>query len=162
MSSVTRKIKSPEAFVALGTQLRKNGKTLVQCDGVFDLVHPGHIDYFQRGKALGDILYVVLVADKFVEKGSMRPLFDEMTRANWVAALECVDYAVVNHDYGPLEIIKKVKPHVMMKGRVYETQPTTGFLKDKAAAESHGGRVVFVEELQRSTKIINKIYRFFD
>ena len=162
MHTVTQKIKSRETFLTLGAQLRDNGKKLVQCDGVFDLVHPGHIDSFQRAKAFGDILYVVIVADKFVEKGPRRPLFDEMTRANWVAALECVDYVIVNDDYGPFEIIEKVRPHILVKGRLYKSEPTSGFLKDKAAVEAYGGRVVLVEELQRSTEIINKIYSFFD
>ena len=162
MLLVNKKIKSLETFVTLVAQLRNDGKTLVQCDGVFDLVHPGHIDYFQKGKALGDILYVVIVADKFVEKGPMRPLFDEVTRANWVAALVYVDYVVVNDNYGPLEIIEKVRPDILVKGSLYESEPTSGFLKDKAAVEAYGGRVVLVEELQRSTEIIKKIYRFFD
>ena len=126
------------------------------------MVHPGHIDYFQKARALGDILYVVIVADKFVEKGPARPLFDEVTRANWVAALECVDYVIVIDDYGPLQIIEKVRPDVLVKGKVYETEPTGGFLKDRVAVESYGGRVVLVKELQRSTEIINKIYSFFD
>ena len=138
---MTDKIKSSEAFILLGAQLRRKGRILVQCDGVFDLVHPGHIDYFRRGRALGDILYVVIVADKFVDKGPARPLFDEITRANWVAALECVDYVIVNGDYGPLNIIEKVRPHVLVKGRLYESEPTSGFLKDKAAVEAYGGRV---------------------
>ena len=159
---MNRKIKSSGVFKQLGAQMRENGTKLVQCDGVFDLVHPGHIDSFQRGKTYGDVLYVVVVADDFVQKGSARPLFDESTRVNWVAAIEYVDFVIVNYDYGPLEIIKKVQPSVLVKGRQYETQPTSGFLNDKAAVESYGGRVVYVEELERSTEIINKVYRLFD
>lgn len=159
---MNKKIKSSNVFEQLGAQMRKNGTKLVQCDGVFDLVHPGHIDSFQRGKTYGDVLYVVIVADKFVQKGPSRPLFDESTRAGWVAAIECVDFVIVNYDYGPLEIIKKVQPSVLVKGRQYETKPTSGFLNDKAAVETYGGRVVYVEELQQSTKIIDKIYSLFD
>ena len=159
---MNKKIKSSNVFEQLGAQMRKNGTKLVQCDGVFDLVHPGHIDSFQRGKTYGDVLYVVIVADKFVQKGPSRPLFDESTRAGWVAAIECVDFVIVNYDYGPLEIIKKVQPSVLVKGRQYETKPTSGFLNDKAAVETYGGRVGYVEELQQSTKIIDKIYSLFD
>ena len=159
---MNKKIKSSNDFEQLGAQMRKNGTKLVQCDGVFDLVHPGHIDSFQRGKTYGDVLYVVIVADEFVEKGPSRPLFDESTRASWVAAIECVDFVIVNYDYGPLEIIKKVQPSVLVKGRQYETKPTSGFLDDKAAVESYGGRVAYIEELQRSTQIIEKIYSLFN
>ena len=159
---MNRKIKSSGVFKQLGAQMRENGTKLVQCDGVFDLVHPGHIDSFQRGKTYGDVLYVVVVADDFVQKGPARPLFDESTRASWVAAIECVDYVILNYDYGPLEIIETVQPSVLVKGRQYETKPTSGFLDDKAAVESYGGRVAYIEELQRSTQIIEKIYSLFN
>ena len=162
MRSLSKKLQLPEAFIALSVELHKNGKTLVQCDGVFDLVHPGHIEYFRIGKALGDFLYVVIVADKFVQKGPGRPLFDELTRAKWIAALECVDYVVINQDYGPLKLIERIRPHVLVKGRLYETQPTNGFTKDRLAVEDYGGRVEFVDELQRSSDIISRIYDLFN
>lgn len=161
-SKVKSKIKTPEEFVLLSKQLKKSGKTLVQCDGVFDLVHPGHIDYFWRAKSKGDLLYVVLVADKFVQKGPGRPLFNQDLRVMWVAAIEGVDFVIVNNDYGPYELIKKICPDVLVKGAEYRVHPTEGFLQDKDLVESYGGKVEFVKELAHSSDILKKIYNLLN
>jgi rfaE bifunctional protein nucleotidyltransferase chain/domain len=155
------KIKTPKEFVLLSRQLKKSGKILVQCDGVFDLVHPGHIDCFWRAKAYGDILYVVLVADKFVQKGPGRPLFNEDLRAMWVAAIEGVDFVIINNDYGPRRLIGEIRPDVLVKGAEYQAKPSEGFLSDKALVESYGGKVVFVKELAHSSEILKKISHNF-
>jgi rfaE bifunctional protein nucleotidyltransferase chain/domain len=158
---VNAKIKTPKEFVLLAKQLRKSRKTLVQCDGVFDLVHLGHIDCFWRAKAKGDILYVVLVADKFVQKGPGRPLFTEDLRAMWVAAIEGVDFVIINDDYGPRKLIREIRPHFLVKGAQYQTNPSEGFLLDKALVESYGGKVAFVKELAHSSEILKRIYQEF-
>lgn len=158
---IQSKIKTPKEFISLFKKLKASGKTLVQCDGVFDLVHPGHIDYFWRAKENGDVLYVVVVADKFVQKGPGRPLFDENLRAMWVAAIEGVDYVVINNDLGPHNLIKIIKPDFLVKGVSYVDNPTEGFLLNKKLVESYGGKVKFVKELNHSTDIINKIYKTF-
>ena len=158
---VKSKIKTPKEFVLLSKQLKKSGKTLVQCDGVFDLVHPGHLDYFWRARANGDILYVVLLADKFVQKGPGRPLFKEDLRAMWVAAIEGVDFVIVNNEYNFLELIREIRPHFLVKGAEYQTNPSEGFLLDKALVESYGGKVAFVKELAHSSEILRRIYQHF-
>ena len=158
---VKSKIKTSGEFVKLVEALKQNGKILVQCDGVFDLVHPGHIDCFWQAKTMGDILYVVLVADKFVQKGPGRPIFNQDLRAMWVAAIEGVDFVIINDDYGPYKFIEKVHPNVLVKGADYKTNPTEGFLLDKELVESYGGRVGFVTELAHSSEIIKKIMNLF-
>jgi bifunctional ADP-heptose synthase (sugar kinase/adenylyltransferase) len=111
---------------------------------------------------MGDILYVVLVADQFVQKGPGRPLFNEDLRAMWVAAIEGVDYVIVNNDYGPRKLIGEIRPHFLVKGAAYQTNPSEGFLSDKALVESYGGKVAFVKELAHSSEILKKIIKIFE
>src|SRR3989339_2203261 len=77
-------------------ELKKEGKIIVLCHGCFDLMHPGHIKYFQSSKKMGDILAVTVTPDIYVDKGPGRPVYNENLRAESIAALECVDYAAVN------------------------------------------------------------------
>lgn len=158
---IKEKIKTLTEFITLAKKFKKSGQILVQCDGVFDLVHPGHIDYFWRAKAKGDILYVVIVADRFVQKGPGRPIFNQKLRAWWIAAIEGVDFVIINNDYGPRKIIQAVHPNFLAKGAEYKAHPTEGFLLDRALVESYGGKVEFVVELAHSSDIIKKIYKIF-
>ena len=162
IEEVKIKIKNGDEFIPLAKKLKAQGKKLVQCDGVFDLVHPGHIHYFAQAKSLGDILYVVVVSDAFVQKGHGRPFFDQDTRALWVAGIGSVDFVVINNDYGPYKIIEAVEPDLLVKGSSYQKKATEGFLKDKALVESYGGQVFFSNELDiHSTDIFEKIARSF-
>ncbi|MDP3710205.1 MAG: adenylyltransferase/cytidyltransferase family protein [bacterium] len=159
VSAITDKIKDPEEFSFIAARLRKQKKRLVQCDGIFDLVHPGHAAYFAMAKTQGDILYVVLVTDRYVRKGPGRPVFDQETRALWVAGIQGVDYVVINDDYGPYKVIKAVKPDVLVKGDSYERDPTEGFLRDRSLVESYGGKLFFIPETDmHSTEIFKKIH----
>ncbi|MDP3710206.1 MAG: adenylyltransferase/cytidyltransferase family protein [bacterium] len=162
MFQVKTKIKNKDEFVSLVKELKGQGKKLVQCDGVFDLVHPGHIHYFAQAKSLGDILYVVVVSDAFVQKGKGRPFFDQDIRALWVAGIGSVDFVVINDGYGPYNIIEAVQPDLLVKGISYQKKATDGFLKDKALVESYGGKVFFSDELDiHSTNIFEKIAKSF-
>src|SRR5688572_9861857 len=81
-------------FDKLETQLsdlRKRKKRVVLCHGVFDLMHPGHILYFQAAKREGDVLVVTLTPDQYVNKGPGRPVYNNQLRAESIAALQCVD-----------------------------------------------------------------------
>src|ERR1700722_1754260 len=71
-------------------------KPVVQCHGVFDLLHIGHIRHFQEAKKSGEILVVTLTPDRFVNKGPHRPVFTETLRAEAIASLEAVDYVAIN------------------------------------------------------------------
>lgn len=126
---------------------------IVLTTGVFDLVHPGHLDYFEKAKSYGDILVVSVVDDKFVRKGPGRPIFGHDLRLNWLASLEIVDYAVLNGDYGPWKIMKAIRPDVYVKG--YNLVP--GLMKDIALMRDLNGRTVLIPEIMHSTEIFETI-----
>src|SRR3990167_10271529 len=93
---------------------------IVQCHGVFDLLHIGHIKHFQAAKRQGDILVVTITPDRFVNKGPNRPRFTERLRAEAIAALDCVDYVIINSWPTAVEAIQFIKPHVYAKGDEYK------------------------------------------
>ena len=94
----------------LPKQLSKSSsQTIGLCHGVFDLLHIGHIKYFQEAKSLCDILVVTLTQDKFVNKGPGRPAFNENLRAEAIAALECVDYVAINQWPTAIDTLKIIK-----------------------------------------------------
>ncbi|HAM57093.1 MAG TPA: cytidyltransferase, partial [Candidatus Rokubacteria bacterium] len=86
------KIKSVDDLAADLDALRAQGKRVVQCHGVFDLLHPGHIRHFEAARAEGDVLVVTVTPDRFVNKGPGRPVFNQRLRAESIAALQSVDY----------------------------------------------------------------------
>ena len=104
----------------LFSQFKASGKTIVQCHGTFDLVHPGHVIHFQEAKELGDILVVTVTSDKFVNKGPGRPYFNDQMRAKWLTALACVDYVVLIPHATAVEAIECVKPNFYCKGKEYQ------------------------------------------
>ena len=79
-------------------ELKKAGKKLVLCHGVFDLVHPGHIIHFQEAKKLGDILIVSVTAEKYVRKGPGRPYFNDELRMKFLEAISCIDYVMLSEN----------------------------------------------------------------
>src|SRR5262249_42163653 len=97
-------------------KLRQKGLRIVQCHGVFDLLHIGHIRHFEQAKKLGDILVVTLTPDRFVNKGAGRPAFPENLRAEVIASLDCVNYVAVNHWPSAVETIKMLQPDIFAKG----------------------------------------------
>ena len=137
---------------------RFSNSKIVLTSGVFDLVHPGHIDYFNVAKSYGDILVVSIVDDKFVRKGPSRPIFNQELRLKWLAALEVVNYMVLNGDYGPWKVMKVIKPDVYVKGY----NPTPGLKKDIALMSSLGGKTIIIPEIMHSTKIFEAINNLSD
>lgn len=136
------------------TYLRKEKQVkVVLATGVFDLVHPGHIDYLEKAKSCGDILVVSIVDDKFVRKGPGRPIFNQDLRLSWLAALETVDFVVLNGYYGPWKIMEAIKPDIYVKG--YNLTP--GLMKDIAIMRDLNGQTVLIPEIMHSTDIFQKI-----
>lgn len=141
-------------------ELRRQGKTIVQCHGTFDLIHPGHIIHFEEARALGDVLVVTVTGEKFVNKGPGRPYFNDEIRARWLASLKCVDYVVLVPHGAAAEAIETVRPHIYCKGKEYEAPEfdVTGDMRDDVATvERIGGRMSYVGSVTfSSSRLLNQ------
>ena len=159
MQDTRSKIVTPQAMAEIARKLQAEGKTVVHCHGVFDLVHPGHINYFEQAKKIGDVMYVGIVADRFVRKGPDRPRFKEDVRLPWIAALECVDYVVLNEHEGPWDLMRLCRPNFYTKGeseRAKLENPESGLSQDKRTMEEIGGELRFTPEVEiHSTDLFN-------
>ena len=143
--------------VQLATRMRAEGKRVVFTNGVFDLLHPGHVRYLQHARALGDALIVGLNSDRSVRsvKGAGRPITPESERAEILAALACVDAVVVFDEDTPHAIISAVRPDVLVKGADWAENAVVG----RDIVEARGGTVIRVpvEAGYSTTAIISRI-----
>jgi rfaE bifunctional protein nucleotidyltransferase chain/domain len=148
----------PEA-VAVVERLRATGKSVVFTNGVFDLLHVGHLRYLQQARALGDALIVGLNSDRSVRanKGAGRPITPETERAAILSALACVDGVVVFDENTPHEIIAALQPDVLVKGADWAADAIVG----RDVVEARGGRVVRVpiEAGHSTSALVEKIRR---
>jgi rfaE bifunctional protein nucleotidyltransferase chain/domain len=142
---------------ALVERLRAAGRTVVFTNGVFDLLHRGHLRYLQQARALGGGLIVGLNSDRSVRanKGPSRPVTPEAERAEILEALACVDGVVVFDQDPPHDLIAALQPDVLVKGADWGQDAIVG----RAIVEARGGRVVRMplEAGQSTTAIIEKI-----
>jgi len=148
---------SREAAQAQIASLRAAGKTIVFTNGVFDLLHPGHVRYLQQARALGEALFVGLNGDASVKrnKGEGRPINSESERAELLAALECVDAVVLFDEDTPAAIISALQPDVLVKGADWAADRIVG----RDTVEARGGRVVrvTVEEGHSTSALVQKV-----
>ena len=132
---------------------------MVFTNGVFDLLHPGHVRYLQQARALGDMLIVGLNSDASVRrnKGPERPINPESERAEVVAALECVDAVVIFDEDTPAEIVRACQPDILVKGADWPADQIVG----RDTVEARGGRVVRmpVEAGYSTTALVERIKR---
>jgi len=143
-------------------RLRGIKKKIVHCHGVFDLLHIGHIRYFEQARRLGDILIVTVTSDKFVNKGPHRPVFNQDLRAEAIAALDCVNYVAINKWPTAVKTIQMLKPNFYVKGNEYEDKSkdyTRGIGLEEAAIKSVGGKIIFTNDITFSSS--NLINRYF-
>ncbi|HMQ17250.1 MAG TPA: adenylyltransferase/cytidyltransferase family protein, partial [Phycisphaerae bacterium] len=135
---------------------RAAGRKVVQCHGCFDIVHPGHVRYLQSARRLGDLLVVSLTGDANVSKGPDRPHIPQDLRAENLAALEFVDWVVIDPNPTAADLIALLRPDVYVKGREYAENADPRFLREREIVESYGGRVVFHsgEVVFSSTRLI--------
>ena len=144
--------------------LKKQGKVVVHCHGVFDLMHPGHIFHFESAKKQGDILVVTVTEDKHVNKGPGRPVFPQDIRARTIASLAVVDYVAINPLPSAANVLLAVKPNLYVKGDDYadESKDITGEIaKERQAIESIGGKIFFTKEPTfSSSKLLNDHFNF--
>lgn len=143
----------------LMSRLRAAGKTVVFTNGVFDLLHPGHVRYLQRARSLGDALIVGMNSDRSVSanKGAGRPITPEAERAEILGALACVDAVVVFDADTPHALIAALEPDILVKGADWAEDAIVG----RDIVEARGGKVVRVpvEEGYSTTRLIEKMRR---
>ena len=134
------KILSLDELLGVRKDLRAAGKTLVFTNGVFDLLHVGHVRYLAGARALGDALVVAVNSDGAVRKlkGEGRPIVNERERAEILAALRQVDFVTIFDDISPRLLIARLLPDVLIKGGDYALDEIHG----REEVEAAGGKVV--------------------
>ncbi|PRM97520.1 D-glycero-beta-D-manno-heptose-7-phosphate kinase [Aliarcobacter cryaerophilus] len=127
-SNSTSHIKTFDEIKTLSSKLHNQGKKIVFTNGCFDILHVGHVKYLEVAKSYGDVLILGLNADSSVRKlkGESRPINTQDDRAYILASLESVDYVVIFEEETPYELIKLIKPHVLVKGGDYEGKEVVG------------------------------------
>ena len=145
-------------IVAFVERVRRQGKTIAFTNGVFDILHPGHIRYLSEARALGDLLIVGVNSDRSVKalaKAPGRPINSEQDRAEVLAALAVVDAVVIFDEATPHEIISALQPDVLVKGADWGENAIVG----RDIVEARGGRVVRITlaEGYSTTRLIERI-----
>lgn len=158
---IDKKIKNLSEIVIGAGKLRKQNKKIVTTNGVFDILHLGHVKYLEEAKKLGDVLIVGVNTDKSVKlnKGDKRPINDEKSRIGVLAGLESVDYAFLFNEKDPRKWISQIKPDFHVKARDYKL----GQIIEKESVEKNNGKVVIVkmEKGYSTTSLISKIVKAF-
>ena len=151
--------------LALIFKKHRKQKKIVLCHGVFDVLHHGHIKYFEEAKKKGDILVVSLTADEFVNKGPGRPYFNFKYRSETLEAIQTIDYICKSKFDTSLEVIKLLKPDFYCKGMDYKNKKkdlTKNIFLEKKAVEKSGGKFITTSsKLFSSSNIINSKLDFF-
>jgi D-glycero-beta-D-manno-heptose 1-phosphate adenylyltransferase len=137
--------------------LHHEGKKAVFTNGVFDILHRGHVEYLAQAREMGDVLFVGLNSDESVRsiKGDGRPVMPEEDRAFLLANLVCVDYVVIFTEDTPLNLIRSLLPDVLIKGADWPVEKIVG----KDIVEQHGGTVMTIKLTpgRSSTSVIETI-----
>lgn len=154
------KIKNLRELKEIVKNLKKENKSIVTTNGVFDILHISHVHILQKAKDFGDILIVLLNSDASVKKnkGPLRPIIPEKERAEMLAALNCVDYVILFEEDKPLNILKELKPNIHAKGGTFLQERIK---EEKELLESWGGefKTFELEEGYSTTNIIEKIIK---
>jgi rfaE bifunctional protein nucleotidyltransferase chain/domain len=135
------------------------GRRVVFTNGVYDLVHPGHIEYLEAARAAGDVLIVAVNSDRSVRanKGPSRPILPEDERAELVASLRVVDAVVIFDAETPADIVRRVQPDVLVKGADWAADAIVG----RDTVEARGGKVLRIDLVPgySTTAIVEKVRR---
>ncbi|MDD5005629.1 MAG: D-glycero-beta-D-manno-heptose 1-phosphate adenylyltransferase [Candidatus Omnitrophica bacterium] len=151
------KIFSKHKLARIISSLKKKRKRIVFTNGCFDILHVGHISYLNSAKKLGDILVVGINSDTSVKslKGSRRPIMPLKDRIKILASLECIDYVCAFSQKTPLNLIKKIRPDVLVKGGDWKNKEIVGadFVK------AYGGKIITIpfKKGYSTTGLIKKI-----
>ena len=157
---MNKKIKTLEELQQITADLKSEGKKVVLCHGVFDLLHIGHIKHFEEAKTFGDVLVVTITPDEYVNKGPNRPAFTTALRLEALAALKSVDFVAANKWPIAVETIKTLEPAIYCKGPDYKNyaDDVTGKINDEEAAiKSVEGTIRYTEDITFSSSgLLNK------
>jgi rfaE bifunctional protein nucleotidyltransferase chain/domain len=154
------KIKSPSDLANILVDTRKIAGRLVMAHGVFDLLHMGHVRHLEEARSFGATLVVSVTADKFVNKGPGRPVFNQILRAEMLAALACVDWVIISEAPTAESVIAILKPDVYVKGVEYsdDRADVTGkIISEREIVERFGGEIIFTHDITfSSSELINR------
>jgi len=154
---LNNKIKSLAELKKIRDQLRRSGKKVVFTNGVFDLLHRGHVEYLEKARLLGDVLILGLNSDASVKtvKGSWKPLVDQEDRASVLAGLSSVDYVCYFDEETPYVIISALLPDILVKGGDYQLDEIVG----RDVVEAGGGKVVTIPLThgKSTTEVVKRI-----
>ena len=156
------KILKLEALAEKAKAFKSKGATIVHCHGCFDLMHPGHIKYFQAAKKIGDKLFVTVTPDQYVDKGLGRPVFDQQLRAECIAALECVDFVSINRWPTAENTLRLLRPDFYIKGQEFQNmEDKTGKIqKEFSVLREIGGEIRFTQEIVfSSSKLLSEHFK---
>lgn len=156
------KIVKIEDFPEIRKVIKEQGKRIVMCHGVFDLLHLGHVEHLIDAKKQGDVLVVSVTAAKYVNKGVGRPVFSDAQRLEFLSNLEVVDYCMLSEAVTAHDMIRIVRPDVYAKGREYqdERNDITGNIGGEESCVIENGGVVYYTEgdVFSSTKLLNRFF----
>jgi rfaE bifunctional protein nucleotidyltransferase chain/domain len=157
INKIKSKILDQESLKLTLAQWKSENQTIVFTNGCFDLIHQGHIDYLAKAKSLADKMIIGINADISISniKGKSRPIQDEYSRLIILASMEFVDAVVLFEEDTPYELIKFIKPNILVKGADYKAENIVGY----DIVRANGGSVCTIPFLEgfSTTKIIEKI-----
>ncbi len=156
---IKTKIKKANILAGIIAKLKAQGKKIVFTNGCFDIIHFGHVKYLEEAKKKGDILIVAINSTSSVKKikGDSRPITSEHDRAGIIAALHSVDFVTIFNELTPLNLIKKLKPDILIKGSDWKA----GNIVGADVLKKYGGKVLRAKFLKgySTSKIIEKIVK---
>ncbi len=159
--TINKKIITLNRLIGIVKKLKKQGKKIVTTNGVFDILHLGHVKYLEQAKKLGDVLIVGVNSDPSVRhiKGDKRPINNEKSRIGVLAGLESVDYIFLFDEKDPRKWISKIKPDVHVKAGDYKLSQ----IIEKGIVERNNGKIVIVkmEKGFSTTGLINRILNLY-
>ena len=155
-----KKIKTIKDLQQITADLKEQGKKVVHCHGVFDLLHIGHIKHFEEARSLGDCLVVTITPDEYVNKGPNRPAFTTALRLEALAALEAVDFVAANKWPVAVETIKTLQPAIYCKGpdyKIHSDDITDKINDEEKAITSIGGTIMYTKDITfSSSSLLNQ------
>ena len=158
---INYKIKTLNELIKIVKKLKSKNKKIITTNGVFDILHLGHVKYLEEAKKLGDVLIVGVNTDKSVKqnKGDKRPINNEKSRMSVLAALESVDYVFLFNEKDPRNWLGKIKPSIHVKAGDYKLSQ----IIEKDIVERNGGKVAIAkaEKNYSTTNLINKILSIY-